>query len=93
MVAFGKLGYATEWVSVMPEGPLGQWVLDAAEEEGVSIENVIRTEGQLGNFTVIPGNTLKSCYLRLLCEESDGNLLRVFICSTSCILRMNFTTT
>ena len=43
----------------MREGPLGQWVLDAAEEEGVSIENVIRTEGQLGNFTVIPGNLLQ----------------------------------
>ena len=66
MVALQKLGYATEWVSVMPEGPLGQWVLDAAEEEGVSIENVIRTEGQLGNFTVIPGNLAHAAVVQTL---------------------------
>ena len=58
LVALARLGYATRYASVLPEGPLGAVVADAARDAGVDVDAAVRyvPDGgdALGTFTVLP---------------------------------------
>jgi len=52
-VAVAQLGLGARWISVLPTGPLGDVVAKACAEHGVEFRG-LRTEGDLGIFTVLP---------------------------------------
>lgn len=56
MVAHARLGNFSEWVSVVSRGPNGDYIINAASDEGVSVTNCERPKGQTdtGVFWVIP---------------------------------------
>ena len=59
MVAAAKLGVESEWVSIVPSGPLGDVVARCASDAGVSIDRVSRPASedggaQIGIFFVLP---------------------------------------
>ena len=59
MVAAAKLGVESEWVSIVPSGPLGDVVAHCASDAGVSIVRVLRPASkdggaQIGIFFVLP---------------------------------------
>lgn len=52
-IGVAVLGHRAEWVSVLPEGPLGQLVLQHAQRHGVSVDHVLLTpDARLGLFFV-----------------------------------------
>ncbi|XP_062521618.1 uncharacterized protein LOC134196491 [Corticium candelabrum] len=52
-VAQAKLGRKTQWVSVLPSGPMGKVVLDSAENVDTS-RVIMEEDGDVGTFTVLP---------------------------------------
>ncbi len=54
-IALAKLGHGSvSWASVLPTGPLGDVVLEAARSHKVDTSQVSRVEGDIGIFTVLP---------------------------------------
>ena len=54
-VALGRLGRHASWVSVVPEGPMGQIVLDSAKEGCADISDVaVVPNADMATFTVLP---------------------------------------
>ena len=52
-VALSLIGVATRWISVLPEGPMGDLVAESCAHHGVELAGP-RLEGDLGFFTVLP---------------------------------------
>ncbi|XP_065184188.1 2-dehydro-3-deoxygluconokinase-like [Sycon ciliatum] len=54
-VALCQLGRQARWCSVLPEGPMGQVIMDSALDCGVDTSAVLATDGaDVGTFTVLP---------------------------------------
>lgn len=52
-VALAFLGVKSRWVSVLPEGPMGDVVTDSCTHHGVEFAGT-RVDGDIGTFTVLP---------------------------------------
>lgn len=54
-VDLAQIGRDTEWISVLPSGPLGEVVSKNAKENGVKVERVVEVEGaDMGLFFTLP---------------------------------------
>ncbi len=56
-VGLASLGAAARWLSVIPEGELGEKVLGELRRNGVDTSRVIRVQGRLGLYFFDPGAT------------------------------------
>jgi len=58
MIALSRLGYSTEWVSILSHGPLANFIESILKESGVKTENCTRTsemeKQQIGHFQILP---------------------------------------
>ena len=52
-VALSLLNTRVRWISVLPEGPMGDVITDSCAHHGVEFAGV-RAEGDIGMFTVLP---------------------------------------
>jgi 2-dehydro-3-deoxygluconokinase len=59
-VALNHLGVRTDYVTRLPDGPLGDAALDALRREGVGTEWIVRGGSRLGLYFVEPGADLRA---------------------------------
>ena len=53
-VALSKLGERTRWISVVPQGPMGDVVVESGTANGVTVAGPRPETGDVGTFTVLP---------------------------------------
>ena len=53
-VALSKLGERTRWISVVPQGPMGDVVVESGTANGVTVAGPRPATGDVGTFTVLP---------------------------------------
>ena len=53
-VALSKLGERTRWISVVPQGPMGDVVVESGTANGVTVAEPRPATGDVGTFTVLP---------------------------------------
>ncbi len=74
-VALSHLGLTADYVTRLPEGPLGDAALDALRREGVGIEWILRGGARMGLYFVEPGADLRE--MRVVYDRAGSALAQI----------------
>ena len=74
-VALAHLGLRSDYVTRLPDGPLGDAGLDALRREGVGTDWIVRGRGRLGLYFVEPGADLRD--MRVLYDRAESAFARI----------------
>jgi len=74
-VALSHLGLTADYVTRLPEGPLGDAALDALRREGVGTASILRGGGRLGLYFVEPGADLRT--MRVVYDRAGSALAQI----------------
>jgi 2-dehydro-3-deoxygluconokinase len=74
-VALSHLGLEADYVTRLPEGPLGDAALDALRREGVGTASILRGGARLGLYFVEPGADLRT--MRVVYDRAGSALAQI----------------
>jgi len=74
-VALSHLGLEADYVTRLPEGPLGDAALDALRREGVGTASILRGGARMGLYFVEPGADLRT--MRVLYDRAGSALAQM----------------
>jgi 2-dehydro-3-deoxygluconokinase len=74
-VALTHLGVEADYVTRLPEGPIGDAALDALRREGVGIASILRGGARLGLYFVEPGADLRT--MRVVYDRTGSALAQI----------------
>jgi 2-dehydro-3-deoxygluconokinase len=74
-VALSHLGLEADYVTRLPEGPLGDAALDALRHEGVGTASILRGGSRMGLYFVEPGADLRT--MRVVYDRAGSALAQI----------------
>jgi len=74
-VALSHMGLQADYVTRLPEGPLGDAALDALRREGVGTASIVRGGARLGLYFVEPGADLRT--MRVVYDRTGSALAQI----------------
>jgi len=74
-VALSQMGLTADYVTRLPEGPLGDAALDALRREGVGTASILRGGSRMGLYFVEPGADLRT--MRVVYDRAGSALAQI----------------